>query len=183
MVLRRIASFGRRSKRSPRNNAHANAAATPAQNINWLEIARSGAGETVNVNCRRSALGEFGVHLDLVQGSENGMSRCPQYGPTPQARTSGRSSRACRPSSSSCRSSTRLFRVGASSSVWRASSGTPTWRRKSARSQTCCSTSAAQSTFTVVPVLHSRGALQIFKQASPNFDLCALASAALRRRA
>ena len=69
MVLRRIASFGRRSKRSPRNNAHANAAATPAQNINWLEIARSGAGTTVNVNCRRSALGEFGVHLDLVQGS------------------------------------------------------------------------------------------------------------------
>ena len=69
MVLRRIASFGRRSKRSPRNNAHANAAATPAQNVNWLEIARSGAGETVNVNCRRSALGEFGVHLDLVQGS------------------------------------------------------------------------------------------------------------------
>ena len=62
MVLRRIASFGRRSKRSPRNNA------TPAQNVNWLEIARSGAGETVNVNCRRSALGEFGVHLDLVQG-------------------------------------------------------------------------------------------------------------------
>ena len=69
MVLRRIASFGRRSKRSPRNNAHANAAATPAQNINFLEIARSGAGTTVNVNCRRSALGEFGVHLDLVQGS------------------------------------------------------------------------------------------------------------------
>ena len=63
MVLRRIASFGRRSKRSPRNNA------TPAQNVNWLEIARSGAGELENVNCRRSALGEFGVHLDLVQGS------------------------------------------------------------------------------------------------------------------
>ena len=69
MVLRRIASFGRRSKRSPRNNAHGNAAATPAQNVNWLEIARSGAGELENVNCRRSALGEFGVHLDLVQGS------------------------------------------------------------------------------------------------------------------
>ena len=69
MVLRRIASFGRRSKRSPRNNAHGNAAAAPAQNMNFLEIARSGAGETVNVNCRRSALGEFGVHLDLVQGS------------------------------------------------------------------------------------------------------------------
>ena len=69
MVLRRIASFGRRSKRSPRNTAHGNVAAAPAQNMNFLEIARSGAGETVNVNCRRSALGEFGVHLDLVQGS------------------------------------------------------------------------------------------------------------------